>query len=84
MFRRVKILKDDDIFGELALISLSKRAATITCLTDCHFAILDRKTFRLIQEQCESILDTQVSIIMEIPFFKQISRTALKKYSHYF
>jgi len=41
-FKRVAVMKEGDVFGELALISMKKRAATVTCLTDCHFAVLDR------------------------------------------
>ena len=41
----VKELKEGDIFGELALISLKRRAATIVCLSKCELAVLDRATF---------------------------------------
>ena len=30
------------------------------------------------------MLDSRVSIIKEVPFFKEISKTALMKYSHFF
>ena len=36
------------IFGELALINNKPRAATITTLTDSHFATIDRRTFQII------------------------------------
>ena len=45
IFQKVVVLKDGDIFGELALINQKKRAATITCETECHFAILSRSDF---------------------------------------
>lgn len=47
-FQKVLNVKKGDIFGELALISHRRRAATITCMTDCHFAVLDRKNFQII------------------------------------
>lgn len=39
-FVEVSKLKSGDTFGELALINDKPRAATITCITDCHFATL--------------------------------------------
>lgn len=56
-FLKVLSIKKGDIFGELALISNKKRAATITCMTDCHFAVLDRESFRVIQQQHEFMID---------------------------
>ena len=47
-FKRVLNITKGDIFGELALISNRKRAATITCYTDCHFAVLSRSSFQII------------------------------------
>ncbi|CRH02653.1 CAMP-dependent protein kinase regulatory subunit, putative [Plasmodium relictum] len=42
------ILKSKDVFGELALLYNSKRAATATALTDCHLWALDRESFTYI------------------------------------
>jgi CRP-like cAMP-binding protein len=41
-FIEVSKLKSGDTFGELALLNDKPRAATITCITDCHFAILGK------------------------------------------
>ena len=48
-FEKIMNIKKGDIFGELALLANKKRAATITCMTDCHFAVLDRKSFQIIR-----------------------------------
>lgn len=42
---RVKILTQGMAFGELALLDNKPRAATIICEEDCHFAILEKKSF---------------------------------------
>ena len=44
-FQEVKILKDGDSFGELALISKKTRSASIVCKEDCYFAVLEKKYF---------------------------------------
>ncbi|SCQ17043.1 CAMP-dependent protein kinase regulatory subunit, putative [Plasmodium ovale] len=42
------ILKSKDVFGELALLYNSKRAATAKALTNCHLWALDRESFTYI------------------------------------
>ncbi|KJP88001.1 hypothetical protein AK88_02276 [Plasmodium fragile] len=42
------ILKSKDVFGELALMYNSKRAATAKALTKCHLWALDRESFTYI------------------------------------
>ena len=83
-FKKVLKISKGDIFGELALISNKKRAATITCYSDCHFAVLDRDSFQVIMNQHEFMIDQRVNYIKHVPFLQDISRTALMKYSHYF
>lgn len=48
VFKEVNILKEGEIFGELALMSSKPRAATIICKKDSEFAILDRKDYQVI------------------------------------
>ena len=72
------------MFGELALMSNKPRAATIKCITDCDFAVLDRRTFAIIQKSQEDLIDFRVSILRKVPFFQQVSKIALMKYQHYF
>lgn len=45
-FIQVAILKGGNSFGELALIQHKPRAATITCRTDCKFAVLVKKDYQ--------------------------------------
>jgi CRP-like cAMP-binding protein len=42
----LQILRAGDCFGELALISNGKRAASILCREDCHFAVLEREDYK--------------------------------------
>ena len=38
-------LKTGSSFGELALINNEPRKATIMCLTDCFFAVLEKEDY---------------------------------------
>ena len=40
-------------FGELALINNKPRAATIKCLTDCHFAVISKNVYERILKKIE-------------------------------
>ena len=42
LFIEVLILRSGKAFGELALIKNKPRAATILCLTECHFAVMSK------------------------------------------
>ena len=78
------LLKDGAFFGELALISKKPRAATIHCVTDCYIATLDRRSFNIIQNVHEKLLNKKVEQIKNILSFQNLSRTALLKYQNYF
>jgi CRP-like cAMP-binding protein len=47
----VKIYKSGDSFGELALLDNKPRAASIRCVEDCHFAVLEKANFQEILSQ---------------------------------
>jgi CRP-like cAMP-binding protein len=40
-------------FGELALINNNPRAATLKCLTDCHFAVISKNVYERILKKIE-------------------------------
>jgi CRP-like cAMP-binding protein len=41
----VKIFKQGDAFGEIALITNQKRTATIVCKEDCHLLALNKSAY---------------------------------------
>ncbi|CAI7723569.1 cAMP-dependent protein kinase regulatory subunit, putative [Plasmodium vivax] len=67
------VLKSKDVFGELALLYNSKRAATAKALTKCHLWALDRESFTYIikdnvakkRKMYEHFL-TQISILKDM------------------
>ena len=44
-FVEVCKLSHSSAFGELALIHDAPRAATVKCVTDCYFAVLDKSDY---------------------------------------
>jgi CRP-like cAMP-binding protein len=57
-------------FGELALIESKPRMASIRCLMDTHFAILNKKDFNKVLGTIEKKLYLdKVSFLKNLPFF---------------
>lgn len=54
VWREVKVLRDGEAFGELALINNKPRAATISCKEECHFGVLDKVHYNMILSTCSS------------------------------
>lgn len=55
--KEVNVLKAADYFGELALLEVDgKRHATVTAVTDCKLAKLDRERFERVLGPCTTIL----------------------------
>ncbi|CAI2385273.1 unnamed protein product [Moneuplotes crassus] len=79
-YNQVAVLKSGDSFGELALISLKPRAATIRCLTACKFAVLSKKYFIIKEDK----ISEKVEYLRQIPFFKDATKTKLSKFSYFF
>ena len=78
--QKVSELGPGQTFGELALISNKRRAATITCMTDSHFAVLDRQSFSIIQKMHEDLMEQRDDLLRRVPFVRQLSKMALMKY----
>ena len=50
----IKTIGAGDSFGEMALMNNKPRAASIVCLTDCDFIILDKASFnKLVSKRLE-------------------------------
>ncbi|CAD8177631.1 unnamed protein product [Paramecium octaurelia] len=74
----VRILRQGESFGELALIHRQPRLATIRCVTDCCFAVLDKQQFQQIlhYEQTKKI-EQNVDYFSQISIFNQLNRAQL-------
>ncbi|CAD8100137.1 unnamed protein product [Paramecium sonneborni] len=74
----VRILRQGESFGELALIHRQPRLATIRCVTDSYFAVLDKQQFQQIlhYEQTKKI-EQNVDYFAQISIFNQLNRTQL-------
>lgn len=67
-------------FGELALINNEPRAATVKCLTDCSFAVLEQKNYlKIIKKVQVAKNNVNVDFFHEIPFFKHLNQNQLRK-----
>lgn len=68
-------------FGELSVIEtqLKPRTATIICKEDCHFAVLDKNSYRQILGLSEKKkIDIQLDFLAGLPIFSGWSRHSLK------
>ena len=76
----LKTYKPGDFFGELALITNKPRAATIRCLQDCHFAVIQKEDYQKVLQKIEQKnLIKKIEFLHSLPFFKVWTRTSLNK-----
>ncbi|CAD8161288.1 unnamed protein product [Paramecium pentaurelia] len=82
-FIKVRTLKAGDTFGELALITKSKRTATIICSVDSHFMTLQKNAFdRILYEHHNSIHKQQLAFFDNIPYLHGIPDQHLTQLMH--
>lgn len=80
MFTEVVKLSMGKAFGELALINNKPRAATIKCVTDCHFAVISKIDYDLLLKRIEVKKEKRlVDFLESLPCFSNQSRIALVK-----
>lgn len=78
IFEKVIELEEGQSFGELALMNTNnRRAATINCIEDCYFAVMDKRTFDIIQQSHQNVIDRKIEIIKEVPFFSKNTKMTL-------
>eukprot|EP00347_Sterkiella_histriomuscorum_P012371 403368842 len=78
-------LKSGQSFGELALISNKPRAATIKCMTDAHFLVLQKKDYEQILGRFEEAnMNKFVEFLKQMPHFNHWFKNALSKLTYYF
>ena len=67
-------------FGELALIKNQLRAATIQCLEDCHFAVIQKDDYEKVLQKIEQKkISKMIDFLHSLPLFKFFTRTSLSK-----
>lgn len=72
-------------FGELALITNKPRAATLKCLTNCHFAVISKNVYdRVLKKIGVKNQNQLVDFFHHLPFFAGWSRTALARLKYNF
>jgi CRP-like cAMP-binding protein len=80
VYKEVVQLGTGSSFGELALINNKPRAATIKCLSDCHFAVISKNVYEKVLKKIEIKNQNQlVDFLKHLPFFAGWSRTALAR-----
>ena len=78
-------MKPGASFGELALIHLKPRAATIICKEDCYFATLDRQGYdKVLKRIHQNQLNANVKFLQSIPFFARWTKVSVAKFSYLF
>ncbi len=70
VFEQVAILNTGYSFGELALLDNKPRAARILCITDCHFAVMNKEDYNKSLSKIEHKKRIRnIQFLAEIPFF---------------
>ncbi len=52
-------LKENDLFGEMAMISAGERTATVIALEDCEVAVLTREKFLTLPDNSPAVVRLQ-------------------------
>ena len=84
VFVEVAKLSSGAAFGELALIKGQPRAATIKCLTDSHFVVLNKEDYlKILGKNEKKKLEELVKFLVGIPLFSVWSKKKLQKFSYF-
>lgn len=79
-FVEVKKLAEGGSFGELALLNDKPRAATIQCLTNCEFAVINRQDYQNILERIENRnIKSKIDFFTHLPFAKFFTKNQIQK-----
>ena len=80
----VKVLKNGDFFGEVALLSNKPRSATVRCETFCCFAVLSRKDYKnILSSNIETSIRERIDFLKNLPIFKKLSPASLRNLSYF-
>ncbi|OMJ77413.1 hypothetical protein SteCoe_23015 [Stentor coeruleus] len=85
IFTSVAVLSTGNSFGDLALLKDHPRNATVTCLTDCHFAVLVKEDYlRILGKIADKKISDFVEFLKEIPIFRSWSKKNLESLFYFF
>lgn len=61
------------------------RAATIRCLSECHFAVVDRYDYKKVLGKIEQKrINHMTDYLQSLPYFKKWTRHAIAKLQYFF
>lgn len=76
---QVAVLIEGQSFGDIALVTENPRNATVKCLTDCHFAVLNKDDYlRILGKITDKKISLFVEFIKNIPVFKSWSKKSIE------
>ena len=72
---QVAVLNQGKSFGETALVTENSRNATVSCLTDCNFAVLNKDDYlRILGKITDKKISAFVDLLKLIPVFRAWSK----------
>jgi hypothetical protein len=75
-----KTLSEGETFGELAIINKMPRAATVTCLTDCYFAVMNANDYnQFVVRIYNKKIANFCEFIRQLPYFSHWTLTQVRK-----
>ncbi len=76
-------MREGDHFGDFALIHKKPISATIKCLEDCTFAIIDKALYDTDLKNIKNTHNAKIKFLQSIPFFCNWTKTTLAKFTYY-
>ena len=84
-YKQVKYLEAGDSFGEFALITNKPRTCTVEALEDTYLAVISKKEFnQILCTHAAESLEEKDSMLQGIPFFQNVAKSTLQKFSYSF
>lgn len=85
IFTSVAVLSTGNSFGDLSLLKDHPRNATVTCLSDCHLAVLVKEDYlRILGKIADKKISDFVEFLKEIPIFRSWSKKNLESLFYFF
>lgn len=83
--REIAVVKEESAFGEYALIENKPRSATIQCIEDCLFAVLNKQEYTKVLLKIEKkMMNEKALFLKSVPYFAKWTNMAVNKFTYYF